>query len=119
MNLRELLAGVPLTGGSLGQDMEISSISYDTRTLAPGALFVALPGDKTDGHRFIRTAVEKGAAAVLCQRPPDSPGPWLVTPDSRRALALISANWFGHPGDRMTLAAVTGTNGKTVCRGSF
>ncbi len=114
MNLRELLAGVPLTGGSLGQDMEISSISYDTRTLAPGALFVALTGDKTDGHRFIRTAVEKGAAAVLCQRPPDSSGPWLVTPDSRRALALISANWFGHPGDRMTLAAVTGTNGKTT-----
>ncbi len=114
MLLRDLLAGVPLTGGNLSQDMEINSISYDTRTLRPGALFVALPGDKTDGHRYIQEAVDRGAAAVLCQREPDFPGPWLTAADSRLALALASANWFGHPGDGMTLAAVTGTNGKTT-----
>lgn len=114
MILRELLAGVPLTGGSLDLDMEISSISYDTRTLQPGALFVALSGDKTDGHRYIQTAVDRGAAAVLCERPPEAPGPWLKTEDSRLALALLSANWFGRPGDGMTLVAVTGTNGKTT-----
>jgi len=114
MKLRDLLVGVPLTGGSLDRDMEISSISCDTRTIKPGALFAALPGDKTDGHRFIRDAVGKGAAAVLCQRAPDVPGPWLTTADSRLALALVSANWFGRPGDGMTLVAVTGTNGKTT-----
>ncbi len=114
MILRELLAGVPLTGGNLNPDMEISSISYDTRTLAPGALFVALSGDKTDGHLYIQTALEKGAAAVLCERAPEEAGPWLTTPDSRCALALVSANWFGRPGDGMTLVAVTGTNGKTT-----
>ena len=114
MKLRDLLVGVPLTGESLSQDMEISSISYDTRTLEPGALFVAMSGDKTDGHRYIQTALEKGAAAVICQRAPEEEGPWLVTPDSRLALALVSANWFGRPGDSMVLAAVTGTNGKTT-----
>ena len=114
MILRELLAGVPLTGGNLNLDMEIYSISYDTRTLEPGALFVALSGDKTDGHLYIRTALEKGAAAVLCERTPEEGGPWLTTPDSRCALALVSANWFGRPGDGMTLVAVTGTNGKTT-----
>ena len=114
MNLHELLAGVPLTGGSPDQELEISSISCDTRTLEPGALFVALPGDKTDGHQYIQTALDKGAAAVLCERLPEGPGPWLATADSRLALALISANWFGRPGDAMILVAVTGTNGKTT-----
>ncbi len=114
MILRKLLAGVPLTGGEPDLDMEISSISCDTRTIQPGALFVALPGGKTDGHLYIETALEKGAAAVLCERAPEGPGPWLVTEDSRCALALVSANWFGRPGDGMTLAAVTGTNGKTT-----
>ncbi len=98
MILRELLAGVPLTGGSPDLDMEISSISYDTRTICPGALFVALSGDKTDGHRFIQEAVEKGAAAVLCEQAPEEAGPWLTAADSRLALALISANWFGQIG---------------------
>ena len=114
MKLRDLLAGVPLTGDGPDLEMEINSISYDTRTLRPGALFLALSGDKTDGHRYIHAAVEKGASAVLCQRAPEEPGPWLTTPDSRLALALVSANWFGHPGDGLILAAVTGTNGKTT-----
>ena len=114
MNLRDLLAGVPLTGVHCDMEMEITSISYDTRTLTPGALFVAMPGDKTDGHRCIHAALERGAAAVLCQTPPEEPGPWLVTQDSRLALALISANWFGRPGEELTLVAVTGTNGKTT-----
>ena len=114
MKLRDLLVGLPLTGGNPDLEMEINSISYDTRSLRPGALFLALSGDKTDGHRYIHAAMEKGAAAVLCQRAPAEPGPWLTTPDSRLALALVSANWFGRPGDGMILAAVTGTNGKTT-----
>ena len=114
MKLCDLLAGVPLTGGEVNLEMEISSISYDTRTLESGALFVALPGAKTDGHRHIPEALARGAAAVLCSQQPPEPGPWLVTEDTRLALALLSANWFGHPGDAMTLVAVTGTNGKTT-----
>ena len=75
MKLWNLLHGVPLMGEHFTEDMEISSLSYDTRTLEPGALFVALPGAKTDGARFIQEALEKGAAAVLCETPPEGEGP--------------------------------------------
>ena len=92
MKLRGLLTGVPLMGGNLNQDMEISSISNDTRTIQPGALFVALSGAKTDGHQFIQAAVAQGAAAVLCEKAPDVPGPWLITTDTRLALAIAAAN---------------------------
>ena len=75
MKLRQLLAGVPLAGGAADLDMEINSISYDSRTLEPGALFVALPGDKTDGGLYIQEALERGAAAVLCGPAPPAPVP--------------------------------------------
>ena len=114
MKLRQLLAGVPLAGGAADQDMEINSISWDSRTLEPGALFVALPGDKTDGGLYIQEALERGAAAVLCGPGPACPGPCLIAEDPRLAFALVSTNWFGRPGDGMTLIAVTGTNGKTT-----
>ncbi len=113
MQLNELLSGVVLTGRQV-EDVEITGICYDTRTMTGGCLFVALPGYKTDGHQFIAQALERGAAAVLCSRPPAAEGPWLVTPDPRAALAVVSANWFGHPARGLTLVAVTGTNGKTT-----
>ena len=113
MRLNQLLAGVALTERRAG-DVECSGICYDTRTMVPGCLFVALPGYKTDGHKYIAQALEQGAAAVLCQHPPEGEGPWLVTPDARAALAAVSANWFGHPARDLTLLAVTGTNGKTT-----
>ena len=114
MNLQELLSGVALTECRAAGDVEITGISYDTRDLKPGALFAALSGYKTDGHRYIREALEKGAAAVLCQRAPDFDGPWLVAGDTRAALADVSANWFGRPAEAMTCVGVTGTNGKTT-----
>ena len=113
MKLNDVLTGVPLTARQI-QDVEITGVCYDTRTMIPGCLFVALPGYKTDGHKFIQTALDKGAAAVLCRRPPEGAGPWLATPDPRAALAAVSANWFGHPARELTVLAVTGTNGKTT-----
>lgn len=114
MRLKALLSGVALLGGFADEDVEISGISYDTRTIQPGELFVALTGYKTDGHRFLREAVEKGAAAVICHKAPEEPGPWLIAADTRAALAAVSANWFGRPADELTVIGVTGTNGKTT-----
>lgn len=114
MKLQQLLSGVELMERHVPEDVEITGISYDTREIKPGALFAALSGYKTDGHLFIRQALEKGAAAVLCQQAPDDEGPWLVVPDARAALAQASANWFGHPADEMICVGVTGTNGKTT-----
>ncbi len=114
MKLDQLLAGVELTLEKVSRDVQITSVSYDTRTMRPGALFVALTGYKTDGHKYIKEALQKGAAAVLCCRAPEEEGPWLVCPDTRAALASVSANWFFHPARKLTLLAVTGTNGKTT-----
>lgn len=116
MRLRDLIVGVALPELDGAGDVEISGVCYDTREMTPGCLFVALPGYKTDGHRFIREAVEKGAAAVLCRRPPEGPVPvpCLVAEDPRAALATVSANWFGRPAQALTVVGVTGTNGKTT-----
>ena len=117
MRLKTLLENVPLTGGTVDQEMEINGICCDTRAMVPGALFVALSGYKTDGHRYLKEAVEKGAAAVLCQVVPDGMElacPVLLTKDTRAALAVAAANWFGHPAREMTMIGVTGTNGKTT-----
>ena len=114
MRLKALLSGVALLGGAVDEDVEISGISYDTRTIQPGELFVALTGYKTYGHQFLHEAVEKGAAAVICHKAPDEPGPWLIAADTRAALAAVSANWFGHPAGALTVIGVTGTNGKTT-----
>ena len=94
---------------------EITGLTCDSRTVTPGALFAAFRGSRTDGNRFIREALDKGASAVLCQTPPaGQDGPWLVTDDPRAVFGQMAAHWFGDPGRRMTLIGVTGTNGKTT-----
>ena len=114
MKLRELLVGVPICAGSADLEMEISGVSYDSRTTRPGDLFVAMTGFATDGHQYIAKALANGAAAVLCQRRPAEACAYVQTEDSRRALAVIGGNWFGHPAEEMTMIAVTGTCGKTT-----
>ena len=114
MKLRELLAGVPICASSADLETEISGVSYDSRTTQPGDLFVAMTGFATDGHQYIAKALANGAAAVLCQYRPAEVCPYVQTEDSRRALAVIGGNWFGHPAKEMTMIAVTGTCGKTT-----
>ncbi|MBR2491149.1 MAG: UDP-N-acetylmuramoyl-L-alanyl-D-glutamate--2,6-diaminopimelate ligase [Ruminiclostridium sp.] len=113
MQLSRLIRGIALTD-HIGQDVEITSLTSDTRSLVPGGLFAALKGTRTDGTQYISQALDRGAAAVLCEKAPDFPGPWLVAKDARQAYGLLCANWFGNPADRLTLLGVTGTNGKTT-----
>ena len=114
MKLRELLTGIPIQSSTADLETEITGVSYDSRATKPGDLFVAMTGFATDGHKYIGTALEKGAAAVLCQQLPAADCAYIQTADSRRALAVIGANWFGHPAKEMTMIAVTGTCGKTT-----
>ena len=114
MKLRDLLAGIPHAGEWYDEEMEINSISDDSRLVESGGLFVAVRGMKSDGHDHIHHALERGAAVVLCERQPDTPGVYIVVEDARQAYARLCANWFGRPGEGMTLVAVTGTNGKTT-----
>lgn len=114
MKLSQLLKNVTLLEDHIGQDIEITSLSCDTRTMQKGALFVALPGYHWDGNDFIQVALNKGAIGVLCENHPGFSGPWLLVQDPRAALAALSANWFRHPAKEMTILGVTGTNGKTT-----
>ena len=114
MKLRDLLAGVELAECHADLDMEIAGVSYDSRRTAPGDLFTAMRGYAADGHAFIPMAAEKGAACVLCEEAPKIAVPWVRVVSARRALAVLSANWFGRPADDMIMIGVTGTNGKTT-----
>ena len=114
MKLRELLQGVSVLSATADLEMEVPGVSYDSRTTRPGDLFVAMTGFAADGHAYIEKAAAAGAAAVVCERPPEGAVPYVRVADSRRALAVLGANFFGHPADAMTMVGVTGTNGKTT-----
>ena len=114
MKLKDLLEGVRVLSATADMDLEISGVQYDSRAVQPGELFVAMKGFATDGHAFIPQAAAAGAAAVVCEVPPAGGTPYVQVADSRRTLAVMGANFFGHPADQMTMVAVTGTNGKTT-----
>ena len=114
MKLKELLQGLNVLEATADLETDISHVSYDSRQTRPGDLFVAMHGFAVDGHDFIGKAMEAGAAAVLCEKAPREDIPYVRVADSRRALAVVGANFYGHPADAMTMVAVTGTNGKTT-----
>lgn len=114
MKLGELLNHITILENHADPACEISGVSYDSRTTAPGNLFTAMTGWETDGHRFIPMAVEKGAAVVLCEKRPQGDIPYVLVEDSRAALAQLGINWYGNPAVSLTMIGVTGTNGKTT-----
>jgi UDP-N-acetylmuramoyl-L-alanyl-D-glutamate--2,6-diaminopimelate ligase len=91
-------------------------VAYDSRRVRDGELFVAVEGTRHDGHRFIADALARGARALLVSRRAAVPAgvSWLLATDTRRAMALLSARYFGYPSSRLRLFGVTGTNGKTT-----
>ena len=114
MKLSELLKEIPVLETNVSRELEIAGVSFDSRRVEPGHLFVAISGYAADGHRFIPMALDRGAVCVLCERRPEGEIPFIRVPDSRTALAILGANWYGHPADKMTVLGVTGTNGKTT-----
>ncbi len=102
---------------SSGPDMDpfISSITADSRLVQPGGLFVALSGEKQDGHQFIAAAISAGAAAVVGEKSiPEMPVPYLVVENTRKVLAQLSAAFYDYPARKMTMIGITGTDGKTT-----
>ncbi|MGF1563469.1 MAG: UDP-N-acetylmuramoyl-L-alanyl-D-glutamate--2,6-diaminopimelate ligase [Geminicoccaceae bacterium] len=94
----------------------IASVTADSRAVRAGALFVAIRGERADGHRFIDAAIQAGAAAIISEQPlPDAAIPVLVVGNSRAALAQIAARWYPQTPERVV--AITGTNGKTSTAG--
>src|SRR5207248_10990923 len=96
-------------------DREVESIAYDSRRVQSNTLFVAIRGEKSDGHQFVDQAIEQGASVIVAEREIVSPrATCLVVDDSREALADLSAVFYGMPARKLKMAAVTGTNGKTT-----
>ncbi|MCW5705347.1 MAG: UDP-N-acetylmuramoyl-L-alanyl-D-glutamate--2,6-diaminopimelate ligase, partial [Bradyrhizobium sp.] len=111
MRLRDLF-GTDATIDPAGDAVEVRGLAVDSRVVKPGDLFFALAGHKTDGSRFIDAAMAAGAVAVAGDHKPQGARvPFVVTPNPRRALALAAAKFF--PRQPATIAAVTGTSGKT------
>jgi UDP-N-acetylmuramoyl-L-alanyl-D-glutamate--2,6-diaminopimelate ligase len=92
----------------------VADLSYESPRVLPGVLFFCVEGYGVDGHAFADDAVAAGAVALCVERPTGAGVPEIVVRDSRRAAPLIAAEFFGHPGDRLLLVGVTGTNGKTT-----
>jgi len=115
MQLKTLLAAIPVRQIIGALDRPVESIAYDSRRVQRNALFVAMRGEKVDGHEFIGQAVEKGASVIVADREEKHlRATCVVVEDTRTSLADLSAIFYGHPAQRLKLAAVTGTNGKTT-----
>jgi UDP-N-acetylmuramoyl-L-alanyl-D-glutamate--2,6-diaminopimelate ligase len=93
----------------------VTAIEYDSRRVEPGAVFVAVKGQRVDGVRFAGEAVARGAVLIVAEAPPADEGwPWLTVPDARRALAALAAAFYRHPSRELVTVGITGTNGKTT-----
>ncbi len=115
-SLQELLAFVSHRAVYGNRSVRISQITDDSREVQPGALFVAVPGARFDGHHYIGTAIAKGAVAVVGQRADlrlPAHIPYVLVADSRRALAELACAFYDFPTEKLFTVGVTGTNGKT------
>lgn len=115
--MSEIIEGVELISRSGDQDPRIEKITFDSRNVGDGDLFVAIHGVENDGHQYMDQAIQSGAAAVVCQDPAHaslSGVPLLQVSDSRKALAEMAAAYYGNPSRDLALVGVTGTNGKTT-----
>ncbi|MCR5829808.1 MAG: UDP-N-acetylmuramoyl-L-alanyl-D-glutamate--2,6-diaminopimelate ligase [Lachnospiraceae bacterium] len=115
--LSELIKGLEVKSISSNEDPVVTSLCYDTRKeIGQGCLFVCIKGAKNDSHEFAAEAAKNGACAIISERDVEVPVGCVVvvTPDTRRALALISAAFFDHPADKLTTIALTGTKGKST-----
>jgi UDP-N-acetylmuramoyl-L-alanyl-D-glutamate--2,6-diaminopimelate ligase len=115
MQLKTLAAAIPIRQVIGTLDRSVESIAYDSRRVQKNSLFVALRGERADGHDFIGQAIDKGATAVLAERAEqNSRASYLLVENTRAALPDLAATFYGFPARRLKLAGVTGTNGKTT-----
>ena len=116
MQLQALLSKVPTRDVRGPLDVEITSVCYDSRQAKPGSLFVALRGERVDGHDYLAQAVAQGAAGVMVEHAADVPAnvASVEVTSTRAALPAVAGAFYHHPAAKLRLCGVTGTNGKTT-----
>ena len=116
MRLDTLLQNVPTQDIHGNTAIEVGAIRFDSRTVQPGDVFVAVRGAAADGHEFIDKAIEKGAKAIVAETEFTDSGSVVrvLVKDSSEALGLMASNFYRHPSDDLELVGITGTNGKTT-----
>lgn len=95
-------------------DIDITSIAYDSRKVSENGVFVCIKGYETDGHKFVQSAVDNGAAIIVAEDKIDVNVPVIYVDDSRRAIAELACTFYGEPSTKFSLVGITGTNGKTT-----
>jgi UDP-N-acetylmuramoyl-L-alanyl-D-glutamate--2,6-diaminopimelate ligase len=114
--LRQIVDGLEILSARGDMDVPVSGVYNDSRQADSGSLFVCVPGTRVDGHAFIGDAVARGATAIIAEGESVDHGKaaFIRVTDSRRALAVVSANFYDHPASKLDLIGITGTNGKTT-----
>ena len=115
--LREILYKVEINSVVGNTSLSINKIEFDSRLISDGDMYIAITGVNVDGHSFISQAIQNGANCIVCEKTPDNKTDGIVyvnVKSSRKALAIISSNYFDNPSSKLNLIGVTGTNGKTT-----
>lgn len=116
MTLGKLLEGVNVVSTIGSIDVQVNNVCIDSRKVRSGDMFICIPGNIVDGHRFAEDSAANGASVIVCERPPECQlnAAIVVVDDARKSLALIAANFYGNPARELKLIGITGTNGKTT-----
>ena len=118
MIIKDLLKNIKTIELHGSASSDIVALTYDSRTAEAGSCFFAIEGVAVDGHKFIVSAVDNGATAVVCKRLPEhidsTKATYIVVEDTDKAMALMAANFYGNPSGKLKVVGVTGTNGKTT-----
>ena len=114
MRLSELVEGTGVEAVRGDAEVEIADLAYDSQRVGPGALFFCVRGMSSDGHEFAPDAVARGAAALVVERELDLPVPQVVVSDARAAMGPLAVRFWGDPTAELSVAGITGTNGKTT-----
>ncbi len=116
MQLEKLLKKIPVKKicGDI-KDIRVNAVRIDSRIMGKGEVFVALVGENSDGHDYIKEAQKRGAVAVVCQRAAQGISvPQIIVEDTRLALSFLAAAFYDNPQEKLKIIGVTGTNGKTT-----
>jgi UDP-N-acetylmuramoyl-L-alanyl-D-glutamate--2,6-diaminopimelate ligase len=115
--LKDILYGVAIEQVVGSTDLIINALYFDSRKVAEGSLFIAINGTQTNGHQYIKSTIESGASAIVCEVLPthlEEGKTYIKVKDSAKALGIIAANFYQQPSEQLKLVGITGTNGKTT-----